>query len=515
MSSETEDHSNTTSRVNVKNNDPEAQTLNDETLKNGQVKVQLSKIELIMIIIGLSLGVFLATLDQTIVSTALPKIASDFNALDEISWVATSFLLTMTGLQPTYGKFSDIFGRKETILFAIIIFEIGSLLCGLASNMISLIIFRAIAGLGGGGIISLVMIIISDIGSFQDRGKYQGIIVAVYGFSSVVGPLLGGVFTDHLTWRWAFFINLPLGAVAVVAIIFLLRMPRPKGSLIQKLKRIDYLGTIVMTLTIVAFLLPLNWGGNVYAWNSPIIIALLVLGCVGLFLFVLIEVKFAIEPVAPSHLFKNVNVMGNLSTIFFQGMVFFGLIYYIPIYFQVIKGDSATESGLELLPYIFGAVSASISTGQIMSRSDIASYRTITIIGGIFITVGSGLLTLWNEHSGRGVQISYMIITGVGVGVGGVLGIAIIGTTFNNVLVHKLNELSLPTEIKLAVRQSAIAVHDLPDNMRIPVITAYVDALKVAYIVLVPIGMLCTISAFFMGNLKPERSGKETVVVNE
>ncbi|CAI2165954.1 13712_t:CDS:10 [Funneliformis geosporum] len=533
--------------------DPEAQiivkiedALNVEALKNGQATVQLSKIELIMVMIGLSLGVFLAALDTTIVSTALPKIASEFNSLDQISWVATSYLLTTTALQPTYGKFSDIFGRKITFLFAITIFEIGSLLCGLAPNMVSLIIFRAIAGLGGGGIISLVIVIITDIVSFQDRGKYQGMIGAVFGIASVVGPLLGGAFTDHLTWRWAFYINIPLGAITIVAIIFLLRIPRPKGSLIQKIKRIDYLGTIVMTFTIIAFLLPLSWGGNEYAWNSPVIIVLLIVGCGGIFLFALVEVKFANEPVSPPHLFKSVNIVGTFGTNFFQGMAFFGLIYYIPVYFQVIKGDSATASGLELIPYILGVVLASIIAGQFMSRTDIASYRTISILGGVMIAVGSGLLTLWNENTGRGVQIAYMIIAGIGVGVilqstmlcgqqivdnkdvavitsllsffrtiGAVFGIAMIGTTFKNVLAHNLDKLSLPADINLVVRQSALAVHELPDDMRIPVIAAYVNALSSAYMVLVPMGALCALSAMFIGNHKPIISEKETVVVFE
>lgn len=553
------EHSYATTRIDVNNNDPNEKidpdalknvntkdTLNDEAQKNGQIKVQLSKVKLIMVIIGLSLGFFVATLDQTIVATALPTISSDFNALDHITWVATSYLLTTTALQPTYGKISDIFGRKATFLFAITLFEIGSLLCGLSSNMVSLIIFRAMAGLGGGGIIPLVLIIVSDIVPPQDRGKYQGLVGGTYGISSVVGPLLGGVFTDHLTWRWVFFINIPIGALTIVVIIILLRMPRPEGSIRQKIKRIDYLGTIVMILTIVALLFPLSLGGNEYAWNSPVIIVLLVVGFVGCFLFALVEVKFSVEPIAPPHLFKSVNVIANLSALFFHGMTFYGLIYYIPVYFQVIKGDSATKSGLELIPYILGVVLASISTGQLMSRSDIASYRTITIFGGVLITVGSGLLTLWNEHTGKGEQIGYMIITGTGVGiilqstlicgqqivdykdvavitslltffrtVGSVFGVTIIGTTFKNVLIRNLNELSLPYDISMAVRQSANAVQDLPDDMKFLVMTAYVNALRAAFMILIPVGLLCTISATFMGNHKPERSEKETVVVFE
>ncbi|CAG8635263.1 7875_t:CDS:2, partial [Cetraspora pellucida] len=259
----------------------------------------LHGVELFLVVVGLSCAVFLAALDQTIVSTALPKIVSDFNGLDQMAWVATSYLLTTTSFQPIYGKLSDIFGRKTTFLGAIIVFELGSLLCGVATNMVSMIIYRAIAGIGGGGIIGLALIIITDIVSSKDQGKYQGFVGGCFGFASVIAPLLGGAFTDHVSWRWCFFINLPLGAITIIAVIWFLRLPKPTGSLLDKIKRVDIIGTIVVILSTICILLPLNWGGSTYAWNSPIIITLLCVGVFGYIIFGFAECYIVIEPVAP------------------------------------------------------------------------------------------------------------------------------------------------------------------------------------------------------------------------
>ncbi|KAG0334500.1 hypothetical protein BG005_004841, partial [Podila minutissima] len=244
--------------------------------------------QLMVVFIGLMLGVFLSSLDQTIVSVCTTKIANDFKALNEIPWVGTAYLLTSTAFQPLYGRFSDIFGRKPTFLFAISVFLIGSALCGAAQNMIMMIVARGIAGVGAGGIMSMVMIIITDLVSLRDRGKYQGIIGAVFGFSSVIGPLLGGVFTDKASWRWAFFINLPIGAITLAAVIKLLHLPHQGGSFMEKAKRIDVLGSLTLVAGLILVLLPLNWGGSTYAWNSGIVIGLFCAGFAVLFVFCMI-----------------------------------------------------------------------------------------------------------------------------------------------------------------------------------------------------------------------------------
>ncbi|CAG8575911.1 488_t:CDS:10 [Diversispora eburnea] len=475
-------------------------------------KVQMSKSKVLLAFLGLALSILLAALDQTIVATALPKIAQDFSALDQISWVGSAYLLTATAFQPTYGKFSDIFGRKSTFLTAIVLFELGSLLCGLATNMDMLIIARAIAGLGGGGIFGLVLIIISEIVSLQDRGKYQGMIGGVFGISSVIGPLLGGAFTDHASWRWAFYINLPLGAIAIIFVIAFLHLPHPEGSLVDKLKRIDWFGTIFIAASTVCVLLPLNWGGNTYEWDSPVIIVLFCVGGVGYIIFAYIEGWVAKEPLAPGRLFRNRTVAACFSVNFWQGMAFFSLTYFVPLFYQIVKGDTATESGLELLPLILGVVIASIFSGQLASRTELISYKAYCIFGAVLITVGSGLISTFDENSNRGKQIGYLLIAGVGV-VGAVFGIAIFGTIFNNQMIKNLEPIlgELPSADPIGLLPT------LSNEMRMKVINAFVDALSISFKFLIPVGILCLISAFIMRNVKPTLYGKknENVVIGE
>ncbi|KAF0548087.1 MFS general substrate transporter [Gigaspora margarita] len=492
----------------------------------------LHGIELFLVALSLGCAVFLSALDQTIVATALPKIVSDFNGLDQIAWVATSYLLTMISFGPIYGKLADIFGRKVTFLFAIIIFEFGSLLCGVASDMVSLIIYRAVAGFGGGGIIGLALIIIPDIVSTKDVGKYQSALNASYGIASIAGPLMGGAFTDHVSWRWCFFINLPPGAITIIAIIFLLRMKMPAGSLLGKFKRIDFIGIIIMISSTVCILLPLNWGGSTYAWNSPVIIVLLCAGTVGYIIFGLVETYVVSEPVVSPHLFKNLNVISCFIASIFQGMIFFSLIFYIPLYFQVVNEVSATQSGIYYLPCILSGVLFSILAGQMFSRTDKISFQYAYLFASLLSIIGAGLTTIWNENTGNGELIVSMIISGAGSGIsiqslilcvqglvehkdiasvtsltmffrsiGAVFGIALSGTAFNNKLLQELSTLDLPPSFST---QSVYSIQLLPPETKSLVIHAYVSAFQFLFYFIILSAALMFISNLFMGNSKPK-----------
>ncbi|KAF9331708.1 hypothetical protein BG006_005433 [Podila minutissima] len=482
--------------------------------------------QLIVVFIGLMLGVFLSSLDQTIINVCTNKIASEFNSLTEIPWVGTAYLLTSTCFQPLYGKFSDIFGRKPTFLFSITVFLVGSALCGAAQSMIMLIVARGIAGIGAGGIMSMVMIIITDIVSLRDRGKYQGMIGAVFGLSSVIGPLLGGVFTDKASWRWAFFINLPIGAITLAVVIKLLHLPHAVGSLGEKIKRIDILGSITLIIGLVMILLPLNWGGSTYEWNSPIIIGLLVGGFAVIGIFLLIEWKQALEPIIPFYLFKTRTNNAVFLTSFFVGMGFFGIMFFMPLYFQIVRQESATASGLEMLPLIVGLLVTSIGSGIMVSKY--GQFRPFIWIGLILSTTGTGLLVLLHEDSSRGEIIAYLFINGCGLGfsmqtlmiaiqsavatkdiavatanatffrtVGSVFGVAISGTVFNNAVQKHLSPLILENPAIQIVIADSYKIPSFEPALEAQILHAYMLSLRSAFTICTPfmgLAFICSLA---------------------
>ncbi|KAF9182214.1 hypothetical protein BGZ51_007076 [Haplosporangium sp. Z 767] len=485
--------------------------------------------ELMLVFIGLMLGIFLSSLDQTIVSVCTNKIASEFNSLNDIPWIGTSYLLTSTTFQPMYGKGSDIFGRKATFLFAITVFLIGSALCGAAQNMIMMIVARGIAGIGAGGIMSMVMIIITDLVSLRDRGKYQGIIGAVFGLSSVIGPLLGGVFVDHATWRWAFFINLPIGAVTVVAVVKLLHLPHSKGSFKEKLKRVDMYGCLALVIGLVLILLPLNWGGSTHAWDSPLIIGLFCAGAAVLIIFCLIEWKQALEPIIPFYLFKNRTNVAVFLTSFFIGMGFFGIMFFMPLYFQIVRQESATAAGLEMLPLIVGLLVASIGSGFMVTKW--GKYRPFIWIGLFLSTVSTGLLILLDEYSSRGEIIGYLFLNGFGLGfsmqtvmlaiqsavatkdiavatanatffrtVGSVFGVAVSGTVFNNSIKNSLAPLFLINPDIAKVLENSYLAPTFGRELEAKILHGYMVALRQAFTVCTPFMGLAFLCSLLIGH---------------
>jgi EmrB/QacA subfamily drug resistance transporter len=357
---------------------------------------------------GVMLGLFLAALDQTIVATALPQIVQDLHGGSHLSWVVTAYLLTSTVTVPLYGKLSDLVGRRPLFIFAISVFLVGSALSGLSQNMGQLILFRGLQGLGAGGIIPLALIVIGDLFSPRERGRYQGYTGAMFGLSSIVGPLLGGFLTDNVSWRWIFYVNIPIGAVALFVIVTTMHLPFER-----KEHRIDYLGAAVLTGAVVCLLLVATWGGVTYDWGSGQILALAVTSLALFVAFVMVE-RRAAEPVLPLSLFRSsVFTVSNVASVVI-GAAMFGTIIYIPLFVQGVIGGSATNSGIVLIPLMLAVVSAVIVSGQIVTRT--GRYKVFPIVGSALSLVGFWMLTRLTVDSTSGEATLAMVVIGLGIG---------------------------------------------------------------------------------------------------
>ncbi|WP_372505731.1 MDR family MFS transporter [Streptomyces macrolidinus] len=353
-------------------------------------------------------GMLLAALDQTIVSTALPTIVSDLGGLEHLSWVVTAYLLASTAATPLWGKLGDQYGRKKLFQAAIVIFLIGSVLCGVAQNMLELIAFRALQGLGGGGLIVLSMAIVGDIVTPRERGRYQGLFGAVFGTTSVLGPLLGGLFTQHLSWRWVFYVNLPLGIVALLVIATVLKIPRKSARHV-----IDYLGTFLIACVATCLVLVASLGGTTWGWGSPQVIGLVVLGAVLLVAFVLVE-RRAAEPVLPLKLFRVRTFTLAAIISFIVGFTMFGGMTYLPTFLQIVHGITPTLSGVHMLPMVLGMLLSSTGSGQLVSRT--GRWKVFPVTGTAVTTVGLLLLHRLDEHSSTAVMSGCFFVFGLGLG---------------------------------------------------------------------------------------------------
>jgi EmrB/QacA subfamily drug resistance transporter len=374
--------------------------------------VNMTHRQILVVLSGLMLGMLLAALDQTIVATALPQITADLGGQEHLAWVVTAYLLTSTASTPLYGKISDLYGRKIIFQVAIVIFLIGSALAGASQNMAELIGTRALQGLGAGGLITLAMAIIGDVISPRERGRYQGYFGAVFGLSSVAGPLLGGFFTDSLTWRWVFYVNVPIGIVALVVTSTVLDIPFHRRN-----HKIDYTGAGLLVAGTSALLLALSLGGKAdssgYAWGSPQIVGLFVIGAVLGVGFVSWE-GYAAEPILPLRLFRNkVFTVANVMA-FILGFTMFGAIVYLPLYLQEVRGASPTLSGLELLPLMVGVLTASIGSGQLITK--IGRYKPFPIIGMVLVSIGFYLMSLIKAATPYLPLAGAMLVIGLGMG---------------------------------------------------------------------------------------------------
>jgi EmrB/QacA subfamily drug resistance transporter len=490
--------------------------------------------QILVIMSGLMLGMFLAALDQTIVATALPTIVGDFHRSDLLSWVITAYLLASTASTPLWGKAGDLYGRKRVFQLAIVVFLVASALCGASRNMYELIAFRGLQGIGGGGLISLVFAIIGDVIPPRERGRYQGYFGAVFGVASVVGPLAGGFFVDNLSWRYIFYINLPIGLAALVVTNRVLRLPKRTRHVL-----IDWWGALLLVAGVSCILLATQSGGTDYPWGSWQIIGLFALGALVLAGFVLRE-SMAPEPILPLELFRmQIFTVSNIIS-FISGVAMFGALAFLPQYLQLVHGVSATESGLLLLPLLVGLLVMSIGSGRYISST--GRYRWFPLAGTILVTVGLVLLSHLGAHTSLAVVSLYILVFGAGLGLfiqvltlvvqnavpmrqmgvatssvtffrsmGGAIGASALGAVLTAQIGDELAR-TLPTAALAgggnkvaqfvqspaaldALKQTHPALHEI-------IIQAYSVAIDRLFLVAIPVSILSVIAALFIRQVK-------------
>ncbi|WP_433128635.1 MDR family MFS transporter [Micromonospora sp. CA-240977] len=507
----------------------------------------LNRQQIRLLMFGLMTGMLLAALDQTIVGTALPTIVGELGGINHYSWVVTAYLLASTASTPLYGKMADLYGRRPVFLFSIGTFLVGSLLAGLSQNMTQLIVTRGIQGLGAGGLLTLAFTIISDVVSPRERGRYQGLFGAVFGISSVAGPLVGGYFAET-DWRWIFYINVPLAILAIVVCYHVMRLiPFERRD-----HSIDWLGAGLLVAGVSSLLLALSWGGNEYAWGSGVIITLFVVGAVLGVLFVLQEARVA-EPILPLRLFRSATFALANSALLIIGLVMFGSIIFIPLYLQIVKGASPTRSGLLMLPMMAGIIVTSILTGRAMTR--IGRYKWFPVAGSVTLLIGMFLFTRLEVSTSLWAAFGFMVVIGIGLGLcmqslilavqnavsirdlgagtssatffrslGGSFGVAILGTVLSSRLASGLGDrlpgaiAQLPPQEQAAVAASGgtnISINDpatilaLPGPVRAAIQGAFVDALDMVFLTAGLIAIVAVVVTLTLPNTQLRGAGPQ------
>ena len=516
--------------------------------KNNVAPKTLTHKEIMFVLSGLMVGMLLAALDQTIVSTALKSIVEDFDGLTHYTWVVTAYLLTSTASTPLYGKISDLYGRRPVFQFAIITFLIGSFAAGAATSMTQLIAFRAIQGLGAGGLMSLTFVIIGDIISPRERGKYQGYFGGVWGLSSVAGPLLGGYFSDHAQilgvtgWRWIFYINLPFGIAALIITSMSLHIPKVKRE-----HSIDYLGALLLVSGVSALLLGISVYGPQDGWQSSKTLLTLAAALALILLFIFQESR-AKEPILPLTLFKNHTFSVTSVMAFIIGAGMFGAIIMLPLYLQIVKGDSATSAGLKLIPFMIGIVTMSIVSGKMITKH--GHYKRFPIIGLALMTVGLAMLSTLTESTPFWQLSIYSILIGAGLGfsmqtivialqnsvdfrdlgvatsantffrsIGATMGVALFGTVYASRLAHNLpieiEKLRASNPVALvgatpekfeALKENTAVLQTFSPELQVGIINAFVNSFHIVFLTAVPVTVIGFFIAFMLRET-PLRTG--------
>ncbi|MDT5239154.1 MAG: hypothetical protein QOD97_1352 [Mycobacterium sp.] len=474
-----------------------------------------------LIFVAVLLGMLLAALDQTIVATALPTVVSDLGGAGHQSWVVTSYLLASTIVTAVVGKLGDMFGRKVVFQASVLFFLAGSVLCGLATSMTMLVAARALQGIGGGAIMVTAMAVIGEVIPLRERGRYQGALGAVFGVTTVIGPLLGGFFTDHLTWRWAFWINVPVAlvvlAVGATAIPALATSTKP---------RIDYMGILLVGLGASGLVLATSWGGGEYAWASPMIVSLFVGSAAALALFVWVETRTT-EPILPMRLFASPVFTVCCILAFIVGFAMLGALTFLPTFMQFVDGVSATESGFRTLPMVAGLLITSMGSGVIVGRT--GRYKIFPVVGTAVMAVGFLLLSQMDAATPTWQQSVFLFVLGTGIGmcmqtliltvqntmsftdlgvatsgvtffrtIGSAFGAAIFGSLFANFLSDRLGPAMLASGAPARAAQSPQALHELSPAMAAPIVDAYADSLGTVFLCAVPIAVVGFVVALFL-----------------